>query len=221
MKGKPVSEILDRLEHRSDERAFPGTALGREPSWERTPFTTLISTVLSQRNRDECTYAASERLFSKYPSPALLMRAPLDEVDALIRSVNFHTSKAKAIREIARIVQDQFGGEVPRDAESLMSLPMVGRKTATCVQGYAFHMDVICVDTHVHRISNRIGLVRSKTPDETEGQLMETVPRDRWSEINEVFVRFGQEVCTPLRPKHEQCPIREFCDTYQRDAGKR
>jgi endonuclease-3 len=218
MDGKPVDEILDRLERRSRERASPGSALGREPSWHRTPFTVLIATVLSQRNRDECTYLAAEKLFSRYDAPEKLMGASEDEVVALIRTVNFHRGKAKAIREIARIVHQDLGDRVPDDIDGLMALPMVGRKTANCVLAYAFKKDAICVDVHVHRISNRIGLVRSATPEATEEQLKEIVPRERWREVNELMVRFGQEVCTPLRPKHEMCPIREFCDHYLRGA---
>lgn len=211
---KPVNEILDRLERRSKERASPGSALGREPSWKGTPFTMLVATVLSQRNRDECTYLAAERLFAEFPTPELLMNAPQEKVDELIHTVNFHYGKAKAIREIARIIHDDYGDEVPADIERLMELPMVGRKTANCVLAYAFKMDAICVDIHVHRISNRIGLVHSKTPEETEEQLKAVVPKRRWRSINELMVRFGQEVCTPLRPKHDICPITEFCDFH-------
>ncbi len=214
MEGKPIIEILDRLERRSRERASPGTALGREPSWHRTPFTMLIATVLSQRNRDECTYLASERLFARYDTPEKLMNASEGDVDELIRTVNFHLGKARAIREIARIVHEDLGDRVPDDIEGLMALPMVGRKTANCVLAYAFEKDAICVDVHVHRISNRIGLVKSSDPEGTEEQLKEVVPRERWRTVNELMVRFGQEVCTPLRPKHEICPIREFCDLY-------
>jgi endonuclease-3 len=214
MADKPIDEILDRLERRSQERASPGSALGREPSWRRTPFTMLIATVLSQRNRDECTYLASERLFSVYDSPEKLMAATEDEVDQLIRTVNFHRGKAVAIRKIARIVHEDMGDQVPDDIDGLMALPMVGRKTANCVLAYAFEKDAICVDTHVHRISNRIGLVKSMTPEGTEEQLKQVVPQERWRSVNELMVRFGQEVCTPLRPKHQVCPIREFCDHY-------
>lgn len=215
MERKPVNEILDRLERRSEERASPGSALGRQPSWRSTPFTMLVATVLSQRNRDESTYLAAERLFAVYPTPEELMNAPQEKVDELIRTVNFHFEKAKAIREIARIIHQDFGDNVPADIDLLMSLPMVGRKTANCVLAYAFKIDAICVDTHVHRISNRIGLVTSVAPEETEKQLERAVPRERWRSINELLVRFGQEVCTPLRPKHELCPITEFCDHYQ------
>jgi endonuclease-3 len=175
----------------------------------------LVATVLSQRNRDESTYRAAERLFAVHSTPQELMNAPQEEVDELIRTVNFHYGKAKAIREIARIIHQDFGDEVPADLDLLMALPMVGRKTANCVLAYAFKVDTICVDTHVHPISNRIGLVRSVAPDDTEKQLEKEVPRERWRSINELMVRFGQEVCTPLRPKHELCPITEFCDHYQ------
>ncbi len=216
MVKKPVNEILDRLERRSEERASPGSALGKQPSWRSTPFTMLIATVLSQRNRDDCTYLAAERLFDAYPTPEGLMNAPQEKVDELIRTVNFHHGKAKAIREIARIIHLDYGGQVPADIDLLLSLPMVGRKTANCVLAYAFKIDAICVDTHVHRISNRIGLVRSDLPEETEKQLEKVVPRERWRSINELMVRFGQEVCTPLRPKHDLCPIAEFCDHYKK-----
>jgi endonuclease-3 len=214
MSGKPVNEILDQLALRSEERASPGTALGREPSWRGTPFTMLIATVLSQRNRDECTYQASERLFAKFDRPEVLKDAPFEEVDELIHMVNFHRGKAAAIKEIARIINDDFKGQVPADIDLLTTLPMVGRKTANCVLAYAFKLDAICVDTHVHRISNRIGLVKSRDPQGTEEQLQRLVPRHRWRSINELMVRFGQEVCTPLRPKHDQCPIRQYCNLY-------
>lgn len=215
MKRKPVEEILDRLERRLQGCASPGSAIGREPSWERTPFTVLVATVLSQRTRDEDTWSASESLFARFNTPLNIMEAPEESVDDLIRGVNYHRSKAKAIKEIARVVHERFDDQVPSNLDDLLALPMVGRKTATCVLAYAFNMDVICVDTHVHRISNRIGLVRSKDPDDTEEQLMKIVPRSRWRSVNELLVRFGQEVCTPLRPKHDQCPLREYCDSYQ------
>jgi len=214
--GKDVDRILDLLEARSPERASPGTALGREPSWERTPFTMLVSTVISQRNRDEVTYEASQRLFSRWPDAASMSLASVDEIDAEIVKVNFHVGKARAIREIARIVSGDLGGRVPSDLDGLMSLPMVGRKTATCVQCFAFGMDVVCVDTHVHRISNRIGLVSTKTPEETENELMRVVPPGRRGTLNEILVRFGQEVCRPVGPRHEKCPLRDLCDSYPR-----
>lgn len=220
MPAKPVNEILDRLERRSTERASPGSAPGRKVVWDPTPFTVLISTVLSQRTRDESTNEASGRLFSRYRTPAELKGAPLDEVEGLIKAVNFHRGKAIAIKEIARRIDEEMGGTVPRDIESLLTLPMVGRKTANCVLAYAFRIDAICVDTHVHRISNRIGLVRTTDPTATEEALKVVVPRQRWRIVNELMVRFGQEVCTPQRPKHQICPIREFCDHYAKEHSQ-
>jgi endonuclease-3 len=219
---KPVEEIFSRLAARSPERAVPGGAIGAVLPWDPDPFKVLVSTVLSQRNRDESTHLASRRLFEVYDTPEKLAAASQEEVDSLIRSVNFHYGKAVAIREIARILVDRYGGEVPRTVEELDALPMVGRKTATCVLSYAYDLDVICVDTHVHRISNRIGLVHTRTPEGTEEELMRVVPRKLWKEVNGIMVRFGQQVCTPLRPKHGICPIREFCDLYleeQRNSG--
>lgn len=217
---KPVDEILDRLEARSPQRASPGSAIGLEPSWRRDPFTMLIATVLSQRTRDECTWIASEKLFSEYGTPRTLMNAPEESITAAIGAVNFHKGKARAIKEIARIIHEEHHDAVPSDIEGLMALPMVGRKTANCVLAYAFEKDAICVDTHVHRISNRIGLVRSAGPDGTEEQLKVVVPRPRWRSVNELMVRFGQEICTPLRPKHDLCPIQEFCDTFLQESGR-
>lgn len=216
---KPVREIFRRLAQRSEDRAMPGSARGMPITWEADPFKMLISTVLSQRNRDESTHAASGRLFELYDTPDKLSSAPLEEVEELIRPVNFHKGKTKAIVEISRILMEMHGGEVPRTVEELDALPLVGRKTATCVLSYAYDLDFICVDTHVHRVSNRIGLVRTSSPDRTEEELMKVVPRDLWKSVNELMVRFGQEVCTPLRPKHDICPIREFCDLYLAEQG--
>lgn len=216
---KPVREILDRLAVRLEDRAMPGSAKGMSVTWKPDPFKTLISTVLSQRNRDESTYTASRRLFDIYDTPEKLASAPLEDVEELIRPVNFHIGKAKAIIEISRILIEKHGGEVPRTVEELDALPLVGRKTATCVLSYAYDLDYICVDTHVHRISNRIGLVNTRTPERTEEELEKVVPRDLWRSVNELLVRFGQEICTPLRPKHDICPIREFCDLYLEEHG--
>lgn len=211
---KPVREIFRRLAARSKGRASPGSAPGMVITWSQDPFRTLISTVLSQRNRDESTHMASRRLFEQYGTAEKLASAPLPEVEELIKGVNFHIGKAKAIVEISRILMEKHGGSVPRTVEDLDALPMVGRKTATCVLSYAYDLDFICVDTHVHRISNRIGLVRTTSPEKTEEELMKVVPKELWKSVNELMVRFGQEVCTPLRPKHDICPIREFCDLY-------
>jgi endonuclease III len=215
MTKKPVEMILRFLAERSNERAYPGGAIGKKPSWAVDPFKVLISTILSQRTRDECTHVASERLFAAYPDPTSLAVASPDHLDELIGTVNFHFGKAKAIKQVAIIIHEQYEDRVPDELDELLALPMVGLKTANCVLSYGFGKDAICVDTHVHRISNRIGLISTKTPDESEEKLREVVPRPLWRDVNSIMVRFGQEVCTPINPKHELCPITSFCDHYQ------
>jgi endonuclease-3 len=177
------------------------------------PFRVLIRTVLSQRTRDENTDKASKRLFSRYRNAGQLAGASLREIERLIRPSGFYKVKARRIREISRIVVENGG--VPRDLEGLLKLPGVGRKTANCVLVYAYREPRIPVDTHCHRIPNRIGLVRTKTPEQTERELMRIVPRDRWIEFNELFVKFGQRVCRPVRPLCYRCPIEHLCG-YER-----
>jgi endonuclease-3 len=196
---------------RHGEEIDEGTALAR---LEPDPFRILISTILSARTKDETTSAASNRLFQAYPTVADLAVADPAEVRELIYPVGFYKTKAERIVEVARAVKNDFGGEVPREMESLLQLPSVGRKTANCVLVYGFREDAIPVDTHVHRISNRLGLVDTKTPEQTERALVEAVPREHWLDLNELFVRFGQEVCKPIGPRCEECSFTSLCKHY-------
>jgi len=175
------------------------------------PFQVLISTVLSQRTRDEVTEKASKRLFQHYSTPEALAEADPRVVMELIREVGFYKVKASRIKEIARIIRDRCNGKVPKSMEALLELPGVGRKTANCVLTYGFKLDAIAVDTHVHRISNRLGLVCTKTPEQTEKELRKTIPKKYWQNINELFVRFGQDLCRPIGPKCETCPLNDLC----------
>lgn len=175
------------------------------------PFRVLIATVLSQRTRDEVTDRASEKLFSKYGTAAALAHADVADIQELIREVGFYRVKAPRIKEIARIINNDFKGKVPADMDALLSLPGVGRKTANCVLVYGFGRDAIAVDTHVHRISNRLGLVSTKTPEETELKLREVLPRKHWRHINELLVRFGQDICRPVAPKCGACMLVDLC----------
>ncbi len=175
------------------------------------PFRVLITTVLSQRTRDEVTDRAAGKLFARYPTATALANADLGDIEELIREVGFYRVKAPRIKEIARIICNDFKGRVPEDMDTLLSLPGVGRKTANCVLVYGFGRDVIAVDTHVHRISNRLGLVSTKTPEETEVQLLEVVPKKHWRHINELLVRFGQDICRPVGPKCGGCPLSGLC----------
>ncbi len=175
------------------------------------PFRVLIATVLSQRTRDEITERAAGKLFARYSTAAALANADIGDIEELIREVGFYRVKAPRIKEIARIILNDFKGRVPDDMDSLLSLPGVGRKTANCVLVYGFGREVIAVDTHVHRISNRLGLVSTKTPEETEVQLLEVVPKKHWRHINELLVRFGQDICRPVGPKCGGCPLVGLC----------
>ncbi len=175
------------------------------------PFRVLVATVLSQRTRDEVTERAAKNLFTRYATPLALASADAGDIEELIREVGFYRVKAPRIKEISRIIHNDFKGRVPEDMNTLLSLPGVGRKTANCVLVYGFGKDAIAVDTHVHRISNRLGLVSTKTPEETEVQLLEVVPRKHWRHINELLVRFGQDICRPVGPKCGGCPLAGLC----------
>ncbi|MDG6939034.1 MAG: endonuclease III [Nitrososphaerota archaeon] len=184
------------------------------------PFRILIGTILSHRTRDENTTRATANLFSVYRTPAELAGADEEEVKRLIRPAGFYNMKAKNVIRVSRQLLDRFGGRVPDNVDDLLTLRSVGRKTANCVMVYAFGKAAIPVDTHVHRISNRLGLVKTKTPDETEERLAAAVPKEHWLELNELFVRFGQTVCRPVGPRCAECSLKRGCAYYRSSAGK-
>ncbi|MEM0449732.1 MAG: endonuclease III [Methanomassiliicoccales archaeon] len=212
--SKDARIILENMRRVCPEGVFPGHNQGRRGDWELDAFHILISTVLSQRTKDSNTFSASSALFREFNTPEQIANAPLDRLKSLVRPAGFPEAKAKAIKEIARIIHEEMGGQVPADREELMRLPMVGRKTANCVLAYAFKKDAICVDTHVHRISNRIGLVRTNDPEETELALMKIIPQELWRDVNSYMVRFGQRICLPRNPRCYRCPLTKFCDFY-------
>lgn len=183
-------------------RRYPAHAGG-----EADPFRTLVATVLSQRTREEKTAEAAQRLFEVFPDAPTLSRATPGQVVPLIRPAGFYNQKAPTIIEIARRLVADFGGQVPRDMESLLALPGVGRKTANCVLVYGFGIPAIPVDTHVHRISNRLGWARTRTPEDTEQVLRECLPERYWFDINELFVLFGREICRPVGPRCPECAL--------------
>ena len=191
------------------------TALARVVAEREDPFAVLISTILSQRTRDEMTERASEQLFARYATPAALADAPLADVERLIRPVGFYRQKAVQIRRVSAALLDRHGGQVPRSYSELLALPQVGPKTANCVLVYGFGEPRIPVDTHVHRVSNRLGLVTTRMPEQTERVLVRIVPKGYWLLVNELFIRFGKEVCRPIGPRCETCPFRSFCRYYR------
>lgn len=177
----------------------------------REPFFALISTVMSHRTRDDVTYPAARKLFEKFSTPEEMVEASVEEIEALIKGVGFYRVKAGRIKEISRILLEKYNGKVPEDLESLLGLPGVGRKTANCVLAYAFFKDALAVDTHVHRISNRLGLVQTKNTEETEIELKKIFPQRYWKYANHLFVKLGQNICRPISPKCEICVLNDMC----------
>lgn len=193
----------------------PGTRTTlRRIARRRDPFKVLIATILSQRTRDENTSRATEQLFNKFPTASALAKAPLKTVERLIRPAGFYHIKARKIKEVAKAIMEKHDGDVPRDLKSLLELPLVGRKTANCVLVYGFGEPAIPVDTHVHRISNRLGIVETKTPEQTEDQLSRYFHRKHWIEVNELMVRFGKTICKPIGSKCDMCRLRSHCNWY-------
>ena len=179
---------------------------------DHDPYKVLVRTILSQRTRDENTDQATNNLFSKYKDIYEVVEAPTEDVQELIKPAGFYRVKAGRIQEVSQILIDQYGGEVPDTLEELVKLPGVGRKTANCVLVFAFELPAIPVDTHVHRISNRMGLVNTKNPDETEFELSKIAPRELWIKLNDLMVQFGQNICKPTSPQCEMCPVDYLCD---------
>jgi len=179
------------------------------------PFRILIATVLSARTKDENTTKAANQLFKVYGTPQKLANAKVKDVEKIIKSVGFYHVKSKRIIEVAKLLISKYGGKVPSDIDELVEIPGVGRKTANCVLVYAFEKPAIPVDTHVHRISNRLGLVSTKMPEETEMELRKTIPKKFWLDINNTFVMYGQNICKPISPMCDVCKIRNTCNYFK------
>jgi endonuclease-3 len=195
------------------------TALRELHEAETGNFSILIGTILSARTKDETTAKAVKRLFSKYKTPKELANAKLKDVEKIIKSIGFYHVKSKRIIEVAKIIDSQFKGMVPDDLETLVKLPGVGRKTANCVLVYAFEKPAIPVDIHVHRISNRLGLVETKIPEDTEQELMKKIPKKYWIDINDTFVMYGQNICKPISPMCDVCKIKRNCKHYKLNSS--
>jgi len=215
--GLRIPVILDRMSEMvygsKDARATALAELQEEQGSD--PFKILIGTILSHRTRDENTTRAVENLFSRYKTPGQLASANPASVRRLIKPSGFYNVKAKNIIRVSKQLLSDFGGEVPRTMDELLTLHSVGRKTANCVLVYAFNEPAIPVDTHVHRISNRLGLVSTRKPEETEAALTDSVPRRYWLELNDLFVRFGQTTCKPIGPRCPECTLRNNCEYYK------
>ncbi|MGH9161185.1 MAG: endonuclease III domain-containing protein [Vicinamibacteraceae bacterium] len=179
---------------------------------EGDAFQVLIGTMLSAQTRDPVTHEASTRLFAVAPSPGVLARLPLKRIERLIYPVSFYRNKARHVKAASRQIMEKFGGRIPATMEELLTLPGVGRKTATLTLIVAHESaDYICVDTHVHRIANRFGWVRTKTPEQTELALYDAVPKRWWADVNLFLVSWGQNVCKPVYPLCRTCPLDPLC----------
>ena len=178
----------------------------------RDPFKILISTMLSLRTKDSTTEAAFERLSAIASTPGRISRLPVGTIENAIYPVGFYKTKARNIKVVSTVIQKKFQGEVPRSFDELLKLPGVGRKTANLVMILGFDEMGICVDTHVHRITNRWGYVSTRTPDETEMRLREILPKKYWKVINNYLVPYGQNICLPVSPFCSRCKLIHFCD---------
>jgi len=174
-------------------------------------FKVLVATILSARTKDQTTASAAGRLFERISDPCDFDRLSRTEVEKLIFPVGFYRMKAKHLKELPAALDELFDGRIPDSIDDLCRLPGVGRKTANLVRAVGFGKPAICVDVHVHRISNRLGLLKTRTPFETEMRLRKILPGKHWITWNSYLVSFGQTVCLPVRPKCMKCPIREFC----------
>ena len=200
-------EILDEIEN-----AIEGeTHLDQLAKKRNDPFKVLISTILSARTRDSSTEEVTKNLFSRYQTPQDISSAKIEILENLVHKSGFYKVKAARIKEVSRIISEDYVGKVPRDFNELVSLPGVGAKTANCVLVYAFNIPAIPVDTHVHRIPNRLGWIKTTKPEQTEKRLKEILPKSHWIRVNRLFVRFGQEICLPIHPKCDLCPLNTIC----------
>ncbi len=197
--------------------ALAATYHGRGAVELGDPFQVLVATVISQRTREEQTTAVSARVFAQYPDAATLAAAAEPTLYDLLNGSEYREEKAPRLIALAAILVERYGGEVPDSVDALLTLPGVGRKTANCVLIYAFEKAALCVDTHMHRITNRLAWVQTKTPDSTEKALEKVMPQDLWAGSNRLFLQHGRALCLPTIPICSRCPVREWC-AYGQDA---
>jgi endonuclease III len=205
----PIEQALTQLNELMPQYAQP--LIDQMRAEQLTPFQILVATILSLRTQDIVTAIVAPRLFAVAATPAALDSFNETTIAALIYPVGFYRTKARQLKAISRILLERFGGEVPSDLETLLTLPGVGRKTANLTVSAGFNLPAICVDIHVHRICNRWGYVATKTPDETEMRLRAQLPQHWWIAINTLLVTFGQQICRPMSPHCSSCPLSDRC----------
>jgi endonuclease III len=210
MKPSDIAPVHRALKRYFDSRSSP--VAGFMAARTLDPFRVLVATILSARTKDQTTTQVVERLFRKVATLADLRRVSRPDLERLLFPVGFYRTKARMLKSLPEAVETLFAGQIPETVEELIRLPGVGRKTANLVVTEAFDKHGICVDVHVHRITNRLGLVKTETPLETEMALRAILPKRYWKTLNRYLVAYGQTLCLPRRPKCDECVIRRYCD---------
>jgi len=205
MKKVDIEKIVEILDNYYPMHVMEDTYTGQ-------PYKALVSCLLSLRTRDEITFPVAEKLFQAADNPCKMINLSYEELCEKIKSINYYKTKAENIQTISRILLEKYNGDVPSSMEELLAFRGVGRKTANIVLSVGFQKPAIAVDTHVHRISNRLGLVSTKTPEETEFALREILPKKYWRKWNQIMVLHGKNTCKPITPLCKTCPIIEYCN---------
>lgn len=218
VKDSDIHDVIRIL--RKEVAKWEAPAVTRVAEKTRDPFKVLISCILSLRTRDTTTAEASRRLFSMADTPAMMLNLSVSEIEKAIYPAGFYRTKARNIIDICKTLKESYNSTVPDSIDELLKLKGVGRKTANLVVTIGYDKDGICVDTHVHRISNRWGYINTKSPDKSEEALRRKLPRRYWKIYNDLLVTFGQNLCRPVSPLCNQCSITKYCDSFPLKAGK-
>lgn len=210
---------IDKIVNGIKEMNLPQTDFVQLMEEFKNPFLVLICCILSLRTNDKTTYPASLRMMKLGKTPEDFLNVSVDDLARAIYPVGFYRNKAEQILILSKEIIEKYNGKVPNSIDELVKFKGVGRKTANLVMAKGFNEPAICVDVHVHRISNRLGLVKTNTPDETEMELRKILPVKYWLDINTILVTFGQNICKPQKPSCSMCKIKEYCKTYNESAN--
>lgn len=211
---KNIDKIISLL--KKEVKIFVNPIVTKIGEETRSPFMVLISCLLSLRTQDKTTGPVAKKLFYIAKTPKEITKMPLKKLQKIIKPVNYYITKSKRIKEISKTIISRYNGEVPNTFEELMTLKGVGRKTANIVMTYGFFKkDYIPIDTHCHRIPNRLGWIKTKTPEQTEFALKDILPKKYWQDFNDLFVLFGQNICRPIGPHCWECPVSKYCRYYK------
>jgi len=208
-----TEKILELISEKVNKKIALSEKIKRD---KQSPFFVLISVILSARSRDEITEVVLDNLFKEINKPLDLIKISKSKLEKIIKPIGFFRQKAGYLKKTAKILVKKYNGNIPDSFEELIKLPGVGRKTANLVLILSFNKDTICVDTHVHRISNRLGIVNTKNPEQTEFSLKEKLDKRWWKPINRLFVVYGKTICKPLRPKCFECVVKNYCEYYNK-----